>query len=419
MTFWILSISLSLAAAAAIAAALLRRTGGAAGNPDIGIYRDQLAEVDRDLARGLISEQEAERLRTEVARRILAADRTGPSSVGEAPGRLSRAAALVVLATVVGGALGLYTRLGAPGYDDQPLSKRIAEAEERRLTRPSQAEIEAMAAQTAAPRPQVDPDFLELMEKLRRTLEDRPDDLRGYRLLARNEAALGNHAAAARAQEHILTLLDEPAARDYSDLAEYYVSAAAGYVSPEAEAAILAALQRDETDPRARYFAGLLYIQIGRADVAFRFWRGLLEEGPESAPWMAPIRAEISALAAMAGVDYTPPPPRAAPASPATGGPTAEDMAAAAEMSPEDRVAMIQGMVEGLSERLAIEGGTAPEWAQLIRALGVLGQTARAEAIWAEAQQVFGASPADLAIVRAAAAQAGLDLGADDGGATE
>ena len=69
---------------------------------------------------------------------------------------------------------------------------------------------------------------------------------------------------------------------------------------------------------------------------------------------------------------------------------------------------MIRGMVEGLSARLANDGGTSAEWAQLIGALGVLGDTDRARAIYGEAQVVFGARPEDLAIVRAAAERAGV-----------
>ena len=77
-------------------------------------------------------------------------------------------------------------------------------------------------------------------------------------------------------------------------------------------------------------------------------------------------------------------------------------------MAPEDREAMIRGMVEGLASRLANDGGTGAEWAQLITALGVLGETERARGIWAEAQDVFAASPSDLETVAAAARQAGV-----------
>jgi cytochrome c-type biogenesis protein CcmH len=78
-------------------------------------------------------------------------------------------------------------------------------------------------------------------------------------------------------------------------------------------------------------------------------------------------------------------------------------------MAPEDREAMIRGMVAQLSDRLATEGGPAEDWARLITSLGVLGESAQAGAIWAEAQGVFADDAEALARIRDAAVQAGVD----------
>jgi cytochrome c-type biogenesis protein CcmH len=77
-------------------------------------------------------------------------------------------------------------------------------------------------------------------------------------------------------------------------------------------------------------------------------------------------------------------------------------MEAAEGMSPAERMQMIEGMVSGLSERLATTGGPPEDWARLIRAYGVLGRREQAAAIWAEAQQVFDDEVARLPILRAA-----------------
>ena len=107
----------------------------------------------------------------------------------------------------------------------------------------------------------------------------------------------------------------------------------------------------------------------------------------------------MPSLAQVAGVRWTPPD---AP------GPSAADIEAAAEMTPEERMQMIRGMVDGLAARLAEDGGSPQEWARLIGALGVLGDTGEASAIWTEAQTVFAGSPEALEIIRAAAVQAGV-----------
>ena len=177
--------------------------------------------------------------------------------------------------------------------------------------------------------------------------------------------------------------------------------AAGGFVSPEAEAVVNETLARDPANGTARYYAGLLAAQTGRPDVAFRIWRALLETSPADAPWVLPIRAQIVPLSQMAGVDYVLPPLDATPT-----GPTAADIAAAEDMSPAARMEMIRGMVDGLGDRLATEGGPPEDWARLIRALGVLGRRDQALAVWEEAQQVF---PDD--ITRVQILQAARDAG--------
>ncbi|MEO0830399.1 MAG: hypothetical protein AAFY03_08040 [Pseudomonadota bacterium] len=192
---------------------------------------------------------------------------------------------------------------------------------------------------------------------------------------------------------------DAATADDYAALADLMILAAAGYVSPEAEDMLGEALQRDGRHPTARFYAGLLNAQTGRPDTAFEIWEPLMRESDPSAPWVAVIRNQLPEIAMRAGIDYTLPP--------LTRGPSVEDMAAAQDMSPEDRAAMIENMVEGLADRLANEGGGPQEWAQLIRALGVLGRTEQAIEVWTEAQNVF-ADPATRAPIDAAARAAGL-----------
>jgi cytochrome c-type biogenesis protein CcmH len=89
-------------------------------------------------------------------------------------------------------------------------------------------------------------------------------------------------------------------------------------------------------------------------------------------------------------------------------GPTAGDIANAAALSPDEQAAFIESMVARLGDRLAAEGGSAAEWAQLIRALGTLGRTDEARARWTAAQAAFAGKPDDLATIRAAAAAAGV-----------
>jgi cytochrome c-type biogenesis protein CcmH len=304
----------------------------------------------------------------------------------------------VIALVLAGGSLGLYALIGAPELPDQPLQARLEAAKVARANRPNQVQAEVQIGQGApGEQPEIDKKYITLVEQLRETMKERADDPEGWKLLAMHEARIGNMGHAWRAKQKMIALLgDKTSGDDYADLAEYMIVATKGYVSGEAEEALASALKLNAKSPRARYYSGLALAQNGRPDVAYRMWIGLLEEGPEDAPWMALIRGQIGPVARAAGINT---------ADLDAPGPSADDVEAASQMSATDRAEMIRGRVAGLAERLATEGGTPNEWARLIRAYGTLGETGKASAIWNEARETF-ANNADALAVLLEAAQA-------------
>lgn len=403
MLFWIVAGTLAALVALLLARPLLAPApGGPEAAPDQAIYRDQLAEVDRDLGRGLLNPEEAERARVEIARRLLAADRASPVRLREAPRRAALGAAAVAAALVVPGSLLLYSAMGRPDTRDLPRAERIAEARALREARPSQAEAEAMAAEAFPPRePDAPADYLAMMEELRRVVPTRPDDLTGWELLALHEARLGRYGDAARAQERVVALKGEAAtAADLLGLADRMVAAAGGVVTPEAERVLADLAAREPGNPGLLYYRGLLEAQTGRPDLAFPLWRRVVAEAPEGSLHRRLAEGQIEEIAWRAGVDYAPPD--------GASGPMAGDMAAAAGIDPAAREEMIRGMVEGLAARLAEEGGPPEDWAQLVGALAVLGEEDRARAILAEAREVFEGDASAETLLDRTADEAGL-----------
>ncbi|UYV38777.1 c-type cytochrome biogenesis protein CcmI [Rhodobacteraceae bacterium D3-12] len=410
MIFWITAVAIALVVTAVFVLTLLRAKP-AAEHPaeyDLRVYRDQLREVERDLARGIINEADAERIRTEVGRRVLTADaklRDSANGAAQPKGPTRALAALVALAVLVGTA-ALYPVLGTPGKRDQPQQARIAASDQLRATRMSQSDYEAKVREEQGDRkqPPPDPQFAELMTKLRKAVADNPNDLQGQQLLARNEASLGNYTASYTAQQDVIRLKgDTASAADFSSQAEMMIRATGGYVSPQAEEALKQALTRDPRNQPARYFTALMYAQNDRPDMAFRLMDRLLQESRPEAPWVPAIRGQIEELAWRAGVRYQLP-----EAKPATRGPSSADIANAANLSAAQRMEMVRGMVQGLSERLASQGGSAEDWGKLIAALSVIGEQKRAADIWGEAQKVFAEKADQLAIVQQGAIRAGL-----------
>ncbi len=405
MTFWIITFLMALLVSGVLARALWRAGQAHLAQPgafDVQVYRDQLAEVERDVARGVIPAEDAERVHTEISRRILAADRSAQDaqSVREGP----QTVGIAMLGTVlVAGSLALYAWLGRPGYGDMALEDRISFAQEVHQNRPDQQTAENSLPDNL-PKPEVSVQYAELLEKLRETVAGRPDDLQGHELLANYEANAGNFAAAAKAKAQVLRIKDtQVTLGDIGDYGELLVLAAGGYVSPEAEAALRRVLEENEEDGRARYYLGLMMTQTGRPDIAFRIWDGLLRRGPADAAWIEPIKAQILPLAELAGVRYTMP-----VVGSGAPGPSTADIEAAAEMTAEERMEMIGGMVAGLSDRLATQGGPPQDWARLITSLGVLGEPARARAIYDNAIEVFAGNEGALDMIRSAGSQAGV-----------
>lgn len=396
MIFWLVCAVMTLAVTAIMVMPLLRPKEIGDDNPDIAIYRAQLAEIDRDLERQLLDAGEAERARTEVARRLLAANNAAKAPDGATTP--TRWLAFAIIAAMLALGFGTYWSLGAPGYPDLPLQARLAASEEMRLNRPSQAALEAAAP--APPAVDVPDDYREAIDQLRIIAPTRPDDLEAWSRLAFHEVELRNYAGAADAQAQVNVIKgDATEIADLQRLLDLQVVAAGGFVSPEAEEVIRQLLDQDDDNVAARYYLGALYNQTDRPDLALRLWRVIIETGDPNNFHIASARAQVSDAAYRAGVEYAVPEAR---------GPSFEQMDAASDMSAEDRQAMIGGMVGGLANRLATEGGPAQDWARLIRAYGVLGDQDAARTVWTEAQQVFVSSMRGMEILTNAARDAGV-----------
>jgi len=381
MLFWIIIIVLAVAVAGLVTLPVWRGAVSDVGPQDIAIYRDQLAEVDRDLARGVLAQDEAARTRTEIARRVLAADKARPV-LTIAPPRLGRALSAVVAAGLVLGSAGLYARLGAPGYADLPLADRLAQAQTLFANRLPQAEAEARAADgIAAGRITPPAGIADSVATIQAGLDAAPDDLPTLTLLRDFEAGTRNWPAAAALMARIVAVKGGTAtADDLTVLIDLMVFATAGYVSTEAKARLEDLATMAPGSPAIPYFEGLLYSDIGRPDLAFAVWRPLAEDG--SGVFAERARVMIADAAFAAGVDYAPP--------------------------DGDQQARIAAMVSGLAERLASDGGPASDWARLITSFGVLGQTEAARSIWAEARTTFADDPLAMQMLTDAAIRAGV-----------
>jgi len=355
MIFWLIAALLTLGASAAILGPFLRAGAHAPADPsahDLEVYRDQLSEIERDVANGLVRPGEAEEARAEIGRRILriaGARDAGPASKHE------RIAKVIVTGAVLAVPLlgwGAYSMLGSPGLPDQRL--------ETRLTRNP-----------------VENSLDELVARAEQHLRDNPQDGRGWDVLAPIYLRMGRNEDAVLAFRNSVRLNGSSAARE-AGLGEAMTSAAGGMVTAEAQTAFERAQALEPEDARSGFFLALAMAQEGKADDARARWREMAARLPQDSPWRG---AAEQAAARTLGAEN-------APADPT--GPSQEEMDAAAEMSPADRMAMVEGMVAQLDERLRLDPADAQGWQRLVRSYQVLGRTDDARAALARGVEGLG-----------------------------
>lgn len=340
MLFWIIAALLTFGASLAVLLPLTRRPKTDSTDAhDLEVYSDQLAEIDRDAARGLIGDAEVEQARAEIARRILRLNAAGDQS-STAPrfagaGRSIGAAAVLAVPLI---SWGIYATIGSPGIPSQPLERRLAQ-------NPAESSVE------------------ELLARAERHLAANPSDGRGWDVLAPIYLRTGRSAEAVTAYRNAMRLLGATADRE-AGLGEAIMSAAGGIVSAEAQGAFERALGLEAGHAKARYYLAVALAQEGRTAEAQAAWRAMADGLPEGSPWREAVEQAIVAAGSRV----------AAGDNDAASGPSQEDIDQAAEMPAADRTAMIETMVAGLDEKLRQNPNDPEGWSRLVRSYMVLGK---------------------------------------------
>lgn len=365
---------------------LTRHDGATAASVDGGsaVYRDQLAEIDAEAARGLIGAEEAEAARREIARRLIASDAPADEALATSPAAAPQVTpwvAVGIAALLPLAALVTYIQTGAPGIPAQPIAAR----------------------RTAPP---VNADLAKLIDAVEARLKVNPEDGRGWDVIAPVYLRLARYPEAADAYARAGRLLGD-SARRLGGLAEARMLADGGRIGPEARAALTRLLELEPGHLQARFWLAFAKEQDGDLAAAATDYARLLDEAPKEVSWRPMLEERLQAVRSEAeGAKGAAMPPAAA--GPAAPGPSASDIAAAERMSPADRQAMIDGMVSGLAARLEKDGRDLPGWERLIRAYTVLGRKDDAVAALGRARKSLADEPQALAALADLAKSLGL-----------
>ncbi len=346
MTLWFVFALMTAAAIFAVLLPLGLRSRAQVQGSETFVYKDQLAEIDRDLAAGLIVAAEADAARTEIGRRLLAAADQADHAPLQSSHKLRRAAAVLALVGLPAVAFAVYLPLGSPRLPDFPLAARSHA--------PDAQSLDGLVAQ------------------VERHLEKSPTDGRGWSVLAPVLLRTGRYEDAVRAFRNSITYNGESADRR-ADLGEAMTAAASGVVTDQAKAEFERAHALNADEPKANYFLGLAAEQDGRKADAASIWRAMLDKASADAPWRPLVQQALARVGQ--------------PVAPAL-----SDQAAAAgqNMSEADRETMIRGMVERLATRLKQNGEDVDGWLRLVRAYVVMGDREKAKSALTDARQAVG-----------------------------
>ena len=351
----------SVVVAAILALPLLRtrKTLADRSEYDLRVYRQQLADIDADIARGAVSEEEGESVRLEVERRMLKAARTQPKTATVATPR--RIVAVAVIVAVPALSITLYQFQGRPDLPDQPFAERTPS------NGPDRARIAA------------------LLEKVEQHLKEDPQDKRGWQLLGQSYLSLGDTAKAAETFGRASKLFPDDVDMQ-SAFAEALVADSDGVVGPEAKRIFETVTAADSTVVAARYYLALADLQAGDAKAAYDKWRALAVASPANAPWLDNVQRGLDAAAKELGTKPEKATELAKAETAAPPGPSKEQVEAAQSMTPEQRQQFIRSMVERLASRLQQSPNDLDGWLRLGQAYTVLGERDKASDAYQKAK---------------------------------
>lgn len=375
MSFWMVAGLLVLGALTATVAPLLYRHGAGLirQRSAMRIYQDQLDEIDRDVTRGLLSADEAEGARTEIKRRMVSMSRRSKeesTTVEEPNGAPFALRLLVMVIAVLGPAIGLfgYSMLGSPNIPSQPLAQRSAEIDEQTALERAAASLNGRLAASGGSEQEwvaLGQMYMEL---------GRPNDAVPAYRQATSEGDAGAGA--------------------YSRLAEAILFST-GFVTAEADTALDEALRRDPNNVAAVFYKSVALEQSGDLQGARDLLTPLLDSATPDAPWLGDVQRRVSELRSRMATESGAATPSGSATSSAAPppGPTAADIAAASEMSDDDRAAMIKSMVDRLARKLEDDPQDVAGWLRLARSYSVLDDADAARNALERARQAAAALP--------------------------
>ncbi len=281
--FWIVAAILIIVALIFVLPPLLKRSNpvGVAAQPlNVAVYRDQQQELEADRRAGTLSDEQYERARIELERRLL--DDVAATAAPVATRQASRVPAVLAGVAVPLLAVGLYLAVGSPRVL-APLALPHGSASGANSGKGASAEqIEAMVA------------------KLAERMRQNPDDAQGWAMLARSYAVMGRYEDSAAAYGKAVERVPENP-HLLADYADALAMARGQNLQGKPEALILRALKIDPDHVKALALAGTIAFEKKDYATAITYWEKMAKRVPPDSEMARNVQSSIAEARGLAG----------------------------------------------------------------------------------------------------------------------
>lgn len=286
---------------------------------NVAILRDQLAELDRDVAQGVIAREQYEGARRELEQRVIEESKALPAAASAPVSHAGAKIAIAMAVIVPIAAAAIYYGLGNRSAFDP-----------------------AMQVAQQAPNHEITGDQVnEMIAKLSARLEKEPNNAEGWVILARSYYALGRMPEATRAFERATALVPDDAQllADYADA----VGAVEGSLDGKAATLVDRALKVDPKQWKALALAGTAAFNRKDYATAVSYWERMKQSVPADSQIAQSAEASIAEARELGGLKATlaASSPNASEAKPAPSAPPSASSAplAAAAVAGEVKIA--------------------------------------------------------------------------------
>jgi cytochrome c-type biogenesis protein CcmH len=341
--FWSLAAIMVMVALLFVLPPLLRnRSVTAVSRDDLNtnVIREQFAELDADLTNGKLDKAQYDAARKDIEQELLYDLGTAGDEPSDKPERSGRWLTLLIIPAIPLCAVLLYQLMGSAELIDQIQQARISQTQPAQQPSQPPGSIEDMVA------------------KLAERLQQQPDDLKGWVMLARSYAIMKRYSESEAAYATALRLGGENADL-LTDYADAMVMADGGAFNDESAALLTRALELEPDNLKGLWLAGHWKNQSGDYQEALDYWQRAAAKLPPDSKDVAVITSQISELQAKLGIQPEPEPSTAVAAADTDQGASLTvqvtlDPSVAATAAPQDTVFIFARAAQGPRMPLAI-----------------------------------------------------------------